>query len=237
MHLTRTTIKIPIEYLPTTKTRMPQFLVPLQEYLLDHITEEGLFRANGDKTKVLKLNEMLSQHVPQWPEHTSPNDAASFLKLWLRELPTPLITPSIVSTYYTSDIKTTTKDILFHLPLVTRKCVAVVFGIMDELVKNEEKNKMSFSNMLTCIVPSLTQNMKDIPAGFPFKAFFLQSVSLLNDTKTDFFLATPDSALALIKPGGRKAKTCMTVRQRKLIGAASSIADAEDVVKKGSMII
>lgn len=226
MTLTRTTIKIPIEYLPTTKQRLPQFLPLLTEFLHENICTEGLFRINGDKRQVLKLNEMLSQHIPQWPEGTSPHDAASFLKLWLIELPIPLIIPSVITAYGSDDIQKSTKDILFHLPLVTRKCIAVVFYILQDLLDHSDQNHMDMGNMLTCIMPALTHNFRDLPPNFSFKGFFQAAIGMLNEDKTDFTLT--EKTVSLLAGGRKRSKTSIPVKMRKKIGRASLIDEGEE---------
>jgi len=214
--ITRTTIKVPIEYLPVNKERVPLFLPPLYEFLKSNVCTVGIFRVPGDHKKVMILNESLSQHVPILPSDTSVHDAASFLKLWLRELPIPLIQPQLISTYFVGDVQNSMRDVLFHMPIVTRKTLAHVFSLLKDVLENQEENQMNFSNLSSCFFTSLTQNLKDIPEGFPFKSFFNHCLTILNPNGTDFLISTPSDVISIMAtPKARPAKTLMTALQRK----------------------
>ena len=203
--ISRTTIKVPFEYLPTNNEKIPLFLIPLYEFIKKNLKTIGIFRINGEHNKVMLINEQLSQHIPKLPLNISIHDAASFLKLWLRELPIPIIPPNLISTYFSPDINQCTKDIIFHLTTINRKSLALVFSIIKNILNNIEDNQMNFENLSTCFFSSLTQNLKDIPEGFPYKSLINQLINYLNEEENDFLIINNLELLNSPKP--RNCKT------------------------------
>ena len=204
--------------MPLGKDGIPVFLPPIISFIKRNIETEGIFRINGQRPDILRLNEAISQHVPYIPKGTTVHDAAGFLKLWLIDLPSPLISPSIISTYCSPDILTSTVDILSHLSAVTRKCVAMLFGLIQDVIKHSDVNHMTYANLAPCFFFSFTKKYENYPEDFQFKAFFLQACSLLNHDETDFELSSNTSSVQLAKPGQRRnCRTCMTALQRKNI--------------------
>ena len=222
MKYRRTTCKVDIEYLPLGKDGIPAFLPPIVSFIKQNINTVGIFRKNGQRPDILKLNEAISQHVPYIPAGTTVHDAAGFLKLWLIDLPNPLISPSIISTYCSPDILTSTVDILTHLSAVTRKCVAMIFGLIQDVIKHSDQNQMTYANLAPCFFYSFTKKYENYPEDFQFKSFFQQACSLLNQDETDFELSSNTSNVQLAKPGQRRnCRTCMTALQRKNITQVS----------------
>lgn len=209
MSMRKSVLQLPLESLSTTKERIPEFLLPIKEFLHNNIQSEGIFRVNGDKLKVLGLNEILSVHDPQIPNETSPHDIASFLKSWLYELPCPLIPPSLVCQYWGSDKVKSTKEVILRLPLVSRKSLAIIFSIIRDVVENENANKMSMGNLIVCVVPPLTHNYNNLPSDFSFKIFYSTAIEMLNETGDDFILTEINSNINLVTPKRRMSSSVL----------------------------
>ena len=76
--------------------RVPHFLVAILNYLREHIETDGLFRKAGSTGRQRNLRLSIEEAETFFlsdgeKETTSPLDVGALLKLWLRELPEPLI--------------------------------------------------------------------------------------------------------------------------------------------------
>lgn len=229
----RTTIKVELNYLPTNKDSCPCFLEPAIKFIEDNITEVGIFRMNGSRLQVMKINETLSQHNPFIPPDSTVFDVASFIKLWLIELPTPLIPPSIVSTYFGPDITRATVDVLSHLSITNRLCVARLFKLLMKIIENSDKNQMTFANLSPCFVYAFTQKFQNYPATFQFQPFFQNACSHLNADGTDFNLNMQQPPSSLTPTSRRLTKTCLTPLQRRNVGYIKK-SDILDAIPKES---
>ena len=214
----RTTAQIDLEYLPLTKDSVPCFLPPIIKFIEDNIDEEGIFRKNGSRIQVLKINEAISQHVPYIPEDSTIYDVASFLKMWLLKLPVPLIPPKVVATHYGPDITTSTRDILLHISYCARKCVAIIFKMLQMVLQHSENNHMTFQNLTTCFVLAFMQQFKDYPTNFVFQPFFEHACTLLNEDGTDFNLAPTVEVPLIVSPRRRNSRQCSSSLQRRNVG-------------------
>lgn len=221
MKFHRTTLQVDLEYLPLNQNGVPQFLPLVIEFIKQNVNCEGLFRINGNKNLIKKINESLSQHIPSIPEDSSPHDVASFLKVWVKDLPVPLINPQIITKFYNSASPTATVDVLQHLSNVSRKCVAMIFNLIREIINNSGVNKMAYENIEICFFYALTQVYKDFPKGFQFKTFFVESCGLLNEDGTDFEFNSNVGVNSLIRPKSRAYRSQMTAVQRRCVGIAA----------------
>ena len=213
----RTTIKVDLEYLPLGKDSAPVFLQPVLKFIEENVTQIGLFRTNGSRLAALKINEAVSQHVPYIPEDCTVYDVCSFLKMWLLELPVPLIPPSVIATHYGPDICTSTVDILSHVTYTSRLCLARLFSMMQLILRHSEQNQMNFQNLSTCFVYALMQKFKNVPINFQFQVFFYHACTLLNEEGTDFNLRRKNNPIK-VAPRRRNSRHDIKPQQRRNIG-------------------
>jgi hypothetical protein len=170
------------------KSGVPTFVPPVCKSLIAHSTTVGVFRLCGNHLTVQKLGVLLNVANPILPSDATVHDLASFLKLWLRSLPDPLLTPIIVNTFYVPGDPNSTHEILRHLDSTTRMTVAHIFSALAAIVKEANVNQMNMGNLAICFLTSLLQNGKGVDAGFKFQDFFEQSLGLLNEAQDDFIL-------------------------------------------------
>ena len=57
---------------------------------------EGIYRISGVKSKVTALKDQYNQHMDVYLHEHEPNTVASLLKLYLRELPEPVLTKELM---------------------------------------------------------------------------------------------------------------------------------------------
>lgn len=179
---------IPIKELPLNENGVPYFLPVVINQLIDQRKEEGILRRAGNKIVIDELGCRALDPAFSVGPNVTVHDLASFLKKWIRELPSPIITPSIINKYYKDDSIDTTKKILMHLNEVNRKCVAMIFSLMILISDQSEINLMTLPNIFICILPSITQSYKDIKVQFKFSQFFDNCIDLMNADGNDFLL-------------------------------------------------
>lgn len=180
--------KIPIEVLPVNKDGVPFFMPVIINKLLENTKVVGIFRMCGSKRVIDQLGIEAIDVNFKIKENVGVHDLASFLKQWVRELPTPIITPSVINEYYKDDSVNSTKEVLRHLAPVNRKCIALIFSLLILISDQSDTNLMTLQNIYTCILPSILQYNQGIDVRFAFGTFFEQCIDLLNRDGNDFLL-------------------------------------------------
>lgn len=98
--------------------------------------------------------------IPLLPEYLDVHVIANTLKLYLRELPDPLLTNALFDDWMNSmkgseeQKLQTVKNLLKKLPTANRENLAYLMQFLGKLSKQPE-NKMSSSNIAICIAPNL----------------------------------------------------------------------------------
>lgn len=183
-----TVFKKPLEDLIMNSNEIPEFLEILSKEILSQVASEGIFRKCGDQSLVNLMGEQAMKPNFTIPPQSNINDLTSFLKQWLRELPQPILTPSVVKQFYQNSELRSTKLILRNLNPINRKSLALLFNIMKEVINNSEVNLMNRSNLFICFTPSILQESQIIDYGteFSFENFLDNAISLLNENGNDF---------------------------------------------------
>ncbi|EJD07593.1 RhoGAP-domain-containing protein [Fomitiporia mediterranea MF3/22] len=131
------------------------------------LTSQGLYRISGTITKVLKLKERLDKDVDsvnldteEWSSDI--NNVTSVLKLWLRELPDPLLTHALHQGFI--EAAKIENDRLRHIRLHERvnelpdpnyATLKFFMGHLHKVVQHEAQNAMSISNIAIVFGPTL----------------------------------------------------------------------------------
>lgn len=183
---------IPIEVLPLNEDGVPYFLPVVVNKILDNILVEGLFRLGGRRKTIDELGIAALDVNFKVEDDITIYDVTSFLKQWIRELPIPLITPSVINEYFKDTTMESTKEVLRHLAPVNRKCLAMIFSLLALISDQSQTNLMTISNLFVCILPSIMQNFKDIEVRFSFQEFFDHCIELMNVDGNDFLLDKTD---------------------------------------------
>jgi len=147
---------------------VPFVVQTLCKFLLNNVETVGLFRIPGSAQveKVLRaaFNEKGGNNVELADYNPSPADAAGILKLYFRELPTPLCGNLFVKFVETQknykedqidEMLAELQSIVAQLKANSRKTLQYVCEFMHEIAKHKEVNKMSSSNVAMCVGPDL----------------------------------------------------------------------------------
>ncbi|XP_057651897.1 rho GTPase-activating protein 92B-like isoform X1 [Diorhabda carinulata] len=129
------------------------------------MSEEGLFRVAASTSKVKRLKASIDSGCFSVliPEYRDVHILASLLKLYLRELPEPLLTYHLhkewldavqVPEIYRLEV---VKEIVAKLPQENKDNLAYLFQFLSKLAKHPE-NKMTASNIAIVLSPNLLWN-------------------------------------------------------------------------------
>ncbi|XP_062319183.1 rho GTPase-activating protein 22 isoform X1 [Osmerus eperlanus] len=135
--------------------------------------EEGLFRAPGQTNLVRELQDAFDRgEKPLFDSSTDVHTVASLLKLYLRELPEPVI-PFTKYTQFLSCAQLLTKDYemgiqelvkqVKALPQVNYNLLKYICKFLDEVQTHSSENKMSVQNLATVFGPNILRPRVEDP--------------------------------------------------------------------------
>ncbi|KAI8363499.1 Rho GTPase activation protein [Mortierella sp. GBAus27b] len=144
---------------------VPAILYRCAEYLEAKGADEvGLYRVPGSHANVQKLKKMFDtgkDHNLLATEGLDPNDIATLLKLYLRELPTPLL-PAVFVEQFQSVISTdrqvchSLRGMLVRLPRPNYVVLSFLCHHLSKIASYAEKTKMNISNLGVVFAPTLS---------------------------------------------------------------------------------
>ncbi|XP_073673021.1 rho GTPase-activating protein 18-like [Garra rufa] len=151
--------------------RMPGTKVPLiLQHLISHIEEQGLdtegvLRIPGAATRVKavchELEHKFYEGMFPW-ESLKQHDAASLLKLFIRELPYPLLTVEYFNAFI-SVLKLPTKKqqlqalnlLVLLLPEPNRDTLKALMEFFQRVIDHKDRNKMTLNNVAVVMAPNI----------------------------------------------------------------------------------
>ncbi|XP_018409471.1 PREDICTED: rho GTPase-activating protein 28 [Nanorana parkeri] len=158
--------------LENDQKKVPGTKVPLIfQKLLQRLEEtgletEGILRVPGSASRVKSLRQELEtkfyNNSFDWKKVRN-NDAAGLLKMFIRELPTPLFTMEYIPAFIAlvekiSKIKLQLQALhllIMLLPDANRDTAKALLHFLKKVVSNEEKNKMSLWNVSMILAPNI----------------------------------------------------------------------------------
>ncbi|XP_038582582.1 rho GTPase-activating protein 18 isoform X2 [Micropterus salmoides] len=151
--------------------RAPVTKVPfILQRLISHIEEEGLdteglLRIPGAATRVKTLCQELesSFYDGMFPwQQLKQHDAASLLKLFIRELPHPLLTVEYLNAFIAVNKLPTKKQqlqalnlLVLLLPEANRDTLKALVEFFQRVIDHQAKNKMTLNNVSVVIAPNI----------------------------------------------------------------------------------
>jgi len=130
------------------------------------LDEEGIFRIPGDAKQVRFLRDAFDKdpklHIDFTKENVSAHSVAGLLKLYVRELPEPLLLFRFYDTFLKvgknddSTARTRNLRMLVHgLPKSNKNVLIYLMQFLNKLSKHSQNNKMTLTNIATCWAPNL----------------------------------------------------------------------------------
>ncbi|KAF9093725.1 hypothetical protein BGX29_009816 [Mortierella sp. GBA35] len=144
---------------------VPAILVRCAEFLeAKGIHEVGLYRVPGSHASVQKLKLMFDSgkdHNLLAMDAIDPNDIATLLKLYLRELPTPLLPAVFLEQFQTllstdRQICHNLRGILIGLPRPNYVVLSYLCHHLSRIAAHADKTKMNVSNLGVVFAPTLS---------------------------------------------------------------------------------
>jgi len=146
----------------------------IEQIQIRGITEEGIFRIPGTHSKIQKTRKLLQDGKRVDFNEIDILTVASILKLWLRELPTPLIPFSQYSklialggtvTKVTEKEKTVCMDkvkrVILSIPKSEYNCLRALMTFLHNVALKGEVNKMHAKNLAIVIAPNIMYRKPD----------------------------------------------------------------------------
>ncbi|KAJ6662183.1 hypothetical protein lerEdw1_012649 [Lerista edwardsae] len=158
--------------LENDQKKIPGIKVPLifQKLLLKleetGLETEGILRVPGSASRVKSLRQEIEAKFEEdsfdWDQVRN-NDAAGLLKMFIRELPSPLFTVEYLPAFITfvekiSKVKLQLQALhllIMLLPDACRDTVKVLLQFLKKVVTNARKNKMTLWNVSMVVAPNL----------------------------------------------------------------------------------
>ncbi|GJJ75762.1 hypothetical protein EMPS_08120 [Entomortierella parvispora] len=148
-------------------TGVPAVVTRCIEYLdIMGVEEVGLYRVSGSTSNVARLKSMFDHgqdydFLQKGNEPQNPHDVATLLKLYLRELPSPIIPTDSLASFNSikfSEMEQSVqllKDALHRLPLENYILLGTLCQHLSNLADYESSTKMNISNLGLIFCPTL----------------------------------------------------------------------------------
>ncbi|KAG0269599.1 hypothetical protein BGZ95_002007 [Linnemannia exigua] len=168
---------IRISHIPDTPM-VPAVLHRCAQFLeAKGVDEVGLYRVPGSHANVQKLKRMFDtgkDYNLLTMDAIDSNDIATLLKLYLRELPSPLLPPILLEQFQsllTTDrhICHTLRGILIRLPRPNYVVLSYLCHHLSKIASHSDKTKMTVSNLGVVFAPTLSMGsvlFKALLGGF-----------------------------------------------------------------------
>ncbi|XP_075702943.1 rho GTPase-activating protein 40 [Rhinoderma darwinii] len=149
-----------------TNTQVPLILQAILNCLEKNGLElQGILRICGSQARMKSLQQRLERNfyagLFSWDD-VNPHDAAGLLKLFLRELPVPLLTaeylPAFTAVQKISDLKQRLQALnllILVLPEANRSTLKALLEFLRKVASHEKCNLMSLWNIATIMAPNL----------------------------------------------------------------------------------
>jgi len=170
---------------------------------------EGIFRLSGGAEAVRQLKKIIDNSKDTWsipfPDEpsTGPHVVASLLKLFMKELPEPLVPNEYYEPFltrqkvawptYTSRLRGL-RELLFEMPTSHRAMLSALADLLRRIAKESHINQMTPKNLAICLAPNifrpndldLFKSMSDAPYILSImKTLIIQQPFLFAEVPTD----------------------------------------------------
>ncbi|CBY15244.1 unnamed protein product [Oikopleura dioica] len=139
----------------------------LQYLRRNAMTQQGLFRKSGVKTRIQKLRQTMEANAEDFEfqfDNFSPYDIADVVKGYFRDLPEPLMTGKLSQTFTSIflDIPPqywlkAVQPAIMLLPDENREVLQTLLYFLSDVAGKSDENSMTADNLAVCFAPSLFQ--------------------------------------------------------------------------------
>eukprot|EP00730_Choanoeca_flexa_P019844 TRINITY_DN9706_c0_g1_i1.p1 TRINITY_DN9706_c0_g1~~TRINITY_DN9706_c0_g1_i1.p1 ORF type:complete len:554 (+),score=124.09 TRINITY_DN9706_c0_g1_i1:110-1771(+) len=154
-------------------------------YVTEHgLEQQGVYRLSGRKKEMERLKQLFNEQgdvdlAIELPNGGSDdvNTAASLLKLYFRELPSPMLTDQLIEDFtkvaHGSQDLQQLQQLLNSIPQPHYMTLGWVVKHLVEVIRNANVNKMSIDNIMIVFIPTLNinRNLLELMLTEPDKCF------------------------------------------------------------------
>lgn len=161
---------VPIEKVTPPGAEIPYIVEHAIKVIEDKSMEtEGVFRLSGSQTQIDKLKAEFNAGVQvDLKPIADPHTVTGLLKLYLRELPEPLMTYDLYESFVTAQQERDPnkrlryiRHLISCLPKVNRATLKTLIQFLGRVEKHSEVNKMASHNLATVFAPNLLKQRED----------------------------------------------------------------------------
>ncbi len=143
------------------KNGLPMVVVSCINKLRKHLSKEGLFRIPGNNTQVIALKQKYDYGETVDLNDSPPDDVAGLLKLYLRDMPQPLVPWASYDSYLHAfrelkkDGGASIRRVTDSLPDQRQRLLRYLFKFFHLLSLNHALNRMKSRNIAICLAPNI----------------------------------------------------------------------------------
>jgi len=149
--------------------QVPSILVAMKRAIIEYggLKQEGIFRLAGEQTEIKRIKEIMNKK-----EFVSSNDVntiASLLKIWFRELPTPILNCVPQESIFHSNDLTGCVKAFESLPELQKTLLSWLMDLLIMTAQNSKENKMTSQNLAIVVAP----NLYDVSTSNPMEGLVM----------------------------------------------------------------
>ncbi|EFA79783.1 RhoGAP domain-containing protein [Heterostelium album PN500] len=171
-----------LEMVEDVGCRVPSILVAMKRSLIEYggLEQEGIFRLAGEQTEIKRIKESMNKN-----EFNSSNDintVASLIKIWYRELPTPILNSIPTEKIFHCNDVDECVDAVNKLPEMQKNLLDWLMNLLLHVASHSNVNKMTLQNLAIVVAP----NLYDVSSSNPMEGLVLSQkcVQFLHNTRT-----------------------------------------------------
>jgi len=149
--------------------RVPQILVLMKKSLIEGggLQQEGIFRLAGEQTEIKRLKESMNKN--EFTSSTDINTIASLIKIWYRELPTPILNSiPTEKIFYSTDVEECVQAVNM-LPEPQKGLLHWLMNLLLQVSEYSDINKMTAQNLAIVVAP----NLYDVSSSNPMEGLVM----------------------------------------------------------------
>ncbi|KAK5583011.1 hypothetical protein RB653_004601 [Dictyostelium firmibasis] len=158
-----------LEHVDDEGFRVPYILALMKRSLIDNggLQQEGIFRLAGEQTEIKRLKEAMNRN--DFTSSTDINTIASLIKIWYRELPTPILNSiPTEKIFYSTDIDECVQSAK-NLPEPQKSLLDWLMHLLLMVSSFSDVNKMTAQNLAIVVAP----NLYDVSSSNPMEGLVL----------------------------------------------------------------
>lgn len=149
--------------------QVPSILVAMKRAIIEYggLKQEGIFRLAGEQTEIKRIKEIMNKK--EFVTSNDVNTIASLLKIWYRELPTPILNcvPQ-ESIFHSNDVAGCVKA-FESLPDLQKTLLSWLMDVLIMTAQNSKENKMTSQNLSIVVAP----NLYDVATSNPMEGLVM----------------------------------------------------------------